>query len=111
MSFGVVFLILAVGFLGLITLPKLSSKRQSTEAEPKPVRGDELAIWPFAPTPIMTDTEVIFFKKLKKKANTVCLLVILPLLIDAYICIPYINHRKLKPVTQSLHQNVLAQYD
>ncbi|WP_201538275.1 DUF2726 domain-containing protein [Psychrobacter immobilis] len=65
MSFGVIFLILAVGFLGLITLPKLFSKRQSVEPDPKPVRGDELDIWPFAPMPIMTDTEVIFFKKLK----------------------------------------------
>ena len=64
MSFGVVFLVLAVGFLGLITLPKLLSKRKGIEPDPKPVRGDDLAIWPFAPMPIMTDTEVIFFKKL-----------------------------------------------
>ncbi|MDN5891687.1 MAG: DUF2726 domain-containing protein, partial [Psychrobacter sp.] len=65
MSFGVIFLILAVGFLGLITLPKLFSNKQVIEPDPKPVRGDELAIWPFAPMPIMTDTEVIFFNKLK----------------------------------------------
>ncbi|WP_201527765.1 MULTISPECIES: DUF2726 domain-containing protein [Psychrobacter] len=73
MSFGVVFLVLAIGFLGLIALSKLfssrSSKRQlpskSVDSEPKPVRGDDLAIWPFAPMPIMTDTEVIFFHKLK----------------------------------------------
>ncbi len=64
MSFGVIFLILAVGFVGLITLPKLFSPKQVTEPEPPPVRGDELAIWPFAPMPIMTDTEVIFFNKL-----------------------------------------------
>lgn len=31
----------------------------------KPVRGDELPIWPFEPMPIMTDTEVVFFHKLK----------------------------------------------
>lgn len=65
MSFGIIFLILAVGFLGLIALPKLTAKRQSasknSEPDPKPVRGDELAIWPFALMPIMTDTEVIFF--------------------------------------------------
>lgn len=30
------------------------------------VRGDELAIWPFTPMSIMTDTEVIFFKKLQE---------------------------------------------
>lgn len=71
MSFGVIFLILAVGFLGLITLPKLlpkllsKPKHQYIEPEPKPVRGDDLDIWPFAPMPMMTDTEVIFFNKLK----------------------------------------------
>lgn len=69
MSFGVVFLVLAVGFLGIITLPKLLSKRQSkkiVEPDTPPVRGDDLAIWPFVPMPIMTDTEVMFFHKLKE---------------------------------------------
>ena len=67
MSFGVIFLLLAVGFLGLITLPKLLTKRHSAsiEADPEPVRGDDLPIWPFVPTPIMTDTEVLFFNKLQ----------------------------------------------
>lgn len=66
MSFGVVFLVLAVGFLALIVLPKLLIKsRSNKEADPQPVRGDELAIWPFRPMPIMTDTEVLFFQKLK----------------------------------------------
>lgn len=31
----------------------------------KAVKGDELAIWPFEPMPIMTDSEVLFFKKLQ----------------------------------------------
>ncbi|WP_299185452.1 DUF2726 domain-containing protein [uncultured Psychrobacter sp.] len=68
MSFGIVFLVLAVSFLGLIVLPKLLSRHQThknIEPDPTPVRGDDLAIWPFAPMPIMTDTEVIFFQKLK----------------------------------------------
>jgi very-short-patch-repair endonuclease len=73
MSFGVVFLVLAIGFLGLIVLPKLLPKRSpkepvkvnTVEPDPPAVRGDELAIWPFAPMPIMTDTEVVFFNKLK----------------------------------------------
>ncbi|TXD96517.1 DUF2726 domain-containing protein [Psychrobacter frigidicola] len=73
MSFGVIFLVLAAGFLGLIVVSKLRSSHPSkhqeptkdTDSEPKPVGGDELAIWPFAPMPIMTDTEVIFFHKLK----------------------------------------------
>lgn len=67
MSFGVIFLVLCVGFLGLITLTKRLSKRHSNkhiESDPQPVRGDDLAIWPFTPIPIMTDTEVIFFHKL-----------------------------------------------
>ena len=32
----------------------------------KAVKGDDLAIWPFEAMPIMTDTEVLFFEKLKK---------------------------------------------
>lgn len=31
----------------------------------KAVKGDDLAIWPFEPMPIMTDSEVLFFKKLQ----------------------------------------------
>lgn len=33
---------------------------------PKPpkVKGDDLPVWPFEPMPIMTDSEVLFFKKL-----------------------------------------------
>lgn len=66
MSFGVVFLVLAIGFLGLIILPKLLPRRQPIVIdESDSVRGDDLAIWPFAPMPIMTDTEVIFFHKLQ----------------------------------------------
>ena len=33
--------------------------------KPKAVRGDELPIWPFERMPIMTDSEVLFFAKLK----------------------------------------------
>lgn len=35
-------------------------------AAPKAVKGDELPIWPFDPMPLMTDSEVIFFKKLQQ---------------------------------------------
>lgn len=94
MSFGVIFLILAVGFLGLITLPKLLAKRPVVEPDPKPVRGDELAIWPFAPMPIMTDTEVIFFNKLKKmRCRSITYL-------SKYSC-----HGSLKPIVVR-HQSV-----
>lgn len=66
MSIGVIFLILAGAFLVLIILPKVSKSRPANkEPDPQPVRGDDLAIWPFTPMPIMTDTEVIFFHKLQ----------------------------------------------
>ncbi|MGP4713818.1 MULTISPECIES: DUF2726 domain-containing protein [unclassified Psychrobacter] len=65
MSFGVIFLLAAVGFLGLIIVIRQQSTAKRADPEPQPVRGDDLAIWPFAPIPIMTDTEVIFFNKLK----------------------------------------------
>ncbi|WP_435950342.1 DUF2726 domain-containing protein [Psychrobacter sp. DM8] len=65
MSFGVIFLLAAVGFLGLIIVIRQQSTAKRVDPELQPVRGDDLAIWPFAPIPIMTDTEVIFFNKLK----------------------------------------------
>lgn len=49
---GVVLLLVLVFWL-------TSPKRQM-------VRGDELPIWPFEPMPLMTDSEVIFFHKIKQ---------------------------------------------
>lgn len=37
-----------------------------THLRQKPVRGDELAVWPFEPMPIMTDSEVLFYNKLQQ---------------------------------------------
>ncbi|MGM8872117.1 DUF2726 domain-containing protein [Psychrobacter sp. 2Y5] len=65
MSLGIVFLLAAIGFLGLIVVIKHQSNSKRAEPDPAPVRGDDLAIWPFTTMPIMTDTEVIFFNKLK----------------------------------------------
>ena len=85
MLVGLIFLIFGLLFLGLIIQKRFQSRAQSKpkskykhkhKAKPKPeikktildadsVRGDELPIWPFAPMPIMTNTEVIFFKKLQ----------------------------------------------
>ncbi|WP_352337194.1 DUF2726 domain-containing protein [Psychrobacter sp. 16-MNA-CIBAN-0192] len=75
MLVGLVFLIFALIFLWLIvrskTVPESEATVKSVEHEfdsltdSEPVRGDELTIWPFAPMPIMTDTEVLFFDKLK----------------------------------------------
>ncbi|WP_259365149.1 DUF2726 domain-containing protein [Psychrobacter sp. GP33] len=51
--------------------PESEAMVKSTESDlnsvtdSESVRGDELAIWPFAPMPIMTNTEVLFFDKLK----------------------------------------------
>ena len=74
MLVGLVFLVFALIFLWLIIRSKSESESNTvvdsvepdTESTPEPVRGDELAIWPFTPMPIMTDTEVIFFNKLQE---------------------------------------------
>lgn len=47
-------IVMVVGLLFIIKRPKETL-----------VKGDELAIWPFEPMPIMTDSEVLFFKKLQ----------------------------------------------
>ncbi len=31
----------------------------------KKIKGDDLPVWPFEPMPLMTDSEVLFYKKLK----------------------------------------------
>ncbi|WP_227507043.1 DUF2726 domain-containing protein [Moraxella canis] len=31
----------------------------------KKIKGDDMPVWPFEPMPLMTDSEVLFFKKLK----------------------------------------------
>lgn len=62
MSVGMIFILAALGFVVVMLLPKLLSRG----VEDKPVRGDELPIWPFEPMPIMTDSEVIFFNKLQE---------------------------------------------
>lgn len=70
MSIAVVFIIAATIFLWLLILPKITTSSDSSEPKqiqkPKPVRGDDLAVWPFEPMPIMTDSEVLFFKKLQE---------------------------------------------
>ena len=69
MVVGIIFLLFAILFLWLIMRPASQSvpKAEIKDVEPdsQTVRGDELTIWPFAPMPIMTDTEVIFFHKLR----------------------------------------------
>lgn len=67
MLFGSVFLVAAFGFIFFIVLIKVkSSTKSSRRPVDAPVRGDELAIWPFEPMPLMTDTEVLFFRKLQQ---------------------------------------------
>lgn len=71
MLVGLVFLVFALIFLWLIMRSKSESEYRTEVDSLEPddtseaVRGDELAIWPFAPMPIMTDTEVLFFDRLK----------------------------------------------
>lgn len=67
MLFGSLFLFAALGFICFIVLIKVKrSTKSSRRPVDTPVRGDELAIWPFEPMPLMTDTEVLFFRKLQQ---------------------------------------------
>ncbi|WP_230659197.1 DUF2726 domain-containing protein [Psychrobacter sp. I-STPA10] len=70
MLFQFIFIVVGVGFLCLLLLSKTSNapsnSNSNVNSNDTPVRGDDLPIWPFDPMPIMTDTEVIFFKKLQK---------------------------------------------
>ena len=73
MLVGLVFLVFGIMFLWLIirsnSAPESKEANKSVgneiDGSSETVRGDELAIWPFAPMPIMTNTEVLFFDKLK----------------------------------------------
>ena len=65
MSIGVIYILSAIIFLGVIAFLKLQSTSKKSQDSVQPVRGDDLAIWPFTTMPIMTDTEVIFFHKLE----------------------------------------------
>lgn len=52
------------GFVVLIAL--IVVYYQFARLREKPIRGDELAVWPFEPMPIMTDSEVLFFDRLQQ---------------------------------------------
>lgn len=59
--FGVMLVVAVIVVLSIIGQRRYEKKQK----EIKPVRGDDLPIWPFTPMPIMTDTEVLFFQKLQ----------------------------------------------
>lgn len=52
--------------VALIIIMSIIGQRRHESKKVKPVKGDELPIWPFEPMPIMTDTEVLFFAKLQQ---------------------------------------------
>lgn len=52
--------------VALIIIMSIVGQRRHESKKEKPVRGDDLPIWPYEPMPIMTDTEVLFFAKLKQ---------------------------------------------
>lgn len=52
--------------VALIIIISIIGQRHHEKKATKPVKGDDLPIWPFEPMPIMTDTEVLFFAKLQK---------------------------------------------
>ena len=57
---------LAVGWLLWLNRP-VSPRPRTSNAHPKrPIKGDELAVWPFKPMPLMTNTEVAFFVQLQQ---------------------------------------------
>lgn len=66
--FAMLFIIFFLLFLLLLWLVKAKHAKHHLELDAPlpPVRGDELAVFPFEPMPLMTDTEVLFFKKLQQ---------------------------------------------
>lgn len=56
------YLIIAVA---VVVIAALLSRFGQPPPTPAPVRGDELDVWPFAPMPFMTDSEVRFFARLQ----------------------------------------------
>lgn len=52
--------------LSLFFILLLSSSRRRQADATKPVRGDDLDVWPFMPRDFMTDAEVRFFHQLKQ---------------------------------------------
>ncbi|HEY4713807.1 MAG TPA: DUF2726 domain-containing protein, partial [Aquirhabdus sp.] len=57
----ILIVILSLFFILLLS----GSRRRQTEVA-KPVRGDDLDVWPFMPRDFMTDAEVRFFRQLKQ---------------------------------------------
>lgn len=60
-----------IALAAIIAAFLLSTRRQPSPAEPTlksapAVRGDELAVWPFAPMSFMTNSEVRFFARLQE---------------------------------------------
>jgi len=57
-----------IAIAAVIAAILLSSRRQPRQGTKpaQPVRGDDLAVWPFAPMPFMTDSEVRFFALLQE---------------------------------------------
>ncbi len=53
-----------IALLTLVFIILLSGSTRSQTATSKPVRGDDLAVWPFMPRDFMTDAEVRFFRQL-----------------------------------------------
>ncbi len=64
MSVVVIGVIAAVALIVVVSI--IGQRHYEATEQTKPVKGDELAIWPFVPMPVMTATEVLFFKKLQQ---------------------------------------------
>ncbi len=57
---------LLIAFITLFVILLLSSLVRHQASVIKPVRGDELDVWPFTPRVFMTDAEVRFFHQLQQ---------------------------------------------
>ncbi len=55
-----------IAILTLFFILLLSGSRRHQTVEVRPVRGDDLDVWPFMPRVFMTDAEVRFFHQLKQ---------------------------------------------
>lgn len=66
MSEVIVYAFLVVAFFGVMLLLFAILKMWQTGKQRTPKSKDDIPVWPYQTMPIMTDSEVLFFKKLKQ---------------------------------------------
>lgn len=68
MGFKLATTYILIAALAVLAAIVFAGRSRPVDQEPAstPVRGDELEVWPFAPMPFMTDSEVRFFARLQE---------------------------------------------